>query len=396
MKRIYLDYAASYGNPSSVHAEGRKAKAVLEDARSRIGKVLHCRAEELVFTGSGTEANNLAIFGVAPGHIISTNIEHHSVLRPLEKRGNTTFVPVKPNGIVDPQDIAKAIRPDTVLVSVIYANNEIGTLKPIKEISKTLHATRYTNRVLLHTDACQAGGFLNLNVQELGVDLMTINGAKVYGPKGIGALFIRRGIKIMPQILGGDQERGLRAGTQNPDLAIAFAKALELADAKKEKESARLVKLRDWLISQLPGKLNGDPLLRLPNNINISFDGVDPVEQLRDAPKAQGRSNAKLSYGVDGPLRRSSSEASEMLMLRLDLDGVAVSTGAACTVSSNEPSHVMQALSLPNSLLSIRGGAPAGEIGNLRITIGRDTTKKDLEEFVKILKKKLHKNRKTS
>src|SRR3989338_6278571 len=163
MKRIYLDYAASYGNPSSVHAEGRKAKQVIDDAKSRIGKILHCRAEELVLTGSGTEANNLAIFGVAPGHIISTNIEHHSVLRPLEKRGNTTFVPVKPNGIVDPQDIAKAIRPDTVLVSVIYANNEIGTIQPIRAIKKAI------SKIPLHTDACQAAGFLNLNVHELGV-----------------------------------------------------------------------------------------------------------------------------------------------------------------------------------------------------------------------------------
>ena len=211
MKRVYLDYAAGIGNPSSVHASGRVAKKTLDDARVRIAKVLHCRSEELVFTGSGTEANNLAIFGVPVGHIVSTNIEHHSVLRPLEKRDNTTFVPVKQNGIVDPQDIAKAIRPDTVLVSIIYANNEIGTIQPIRLIKKAI------GKMLLHIDACQAAGYLNLNVQELGVDLMTLNGSKVparpngrsggYGPKGTGALFVRRGIKLQPMILGGDQER---------------------------------------------------------------------------------------------------------------------------------------------------------------------------------------------
>ncbi len=357
-KTIYLDYAAAapmdtrvkreilkymdvFGNASSLHAEGRKAKEVIEEARARVGKIINCRPSELVFTGSGTEANNLAISQQFT-HIVSTTIEHHSILRPLEKYKNVTYVTVNQNGIVDPSDVAKAIRPDTQLVSIIYANNEIGTIQPVKEIVRALKLYSYKAvKPLFHIDACQAAGYLDINVQNLGVDLMTINSSKIYGPKGIGALFVRRGVRLEPQILGGDQERGLRAGTQNPALIAGFAKALEIADGMREKESARLIKLRDWFIveatSKIPGtKLNGDAVKRLPNNINLSFDGID----------------------------------GEMLMLRLDLKGFAVSTGAACTVSSNEPSHVLQALS------------QAKNEGNLRISLGRSTTKGDLSKFL--------------
>src|SRR3989344_1321372 len=294
MKRIYLDYAAGVGNSSSVHADGRAAKKVLDTARAKIGAVLHCRPEEIVFTGSGTEANNLAIFGVPQdGHIISTNIEHHSILRPLQKRGAPTFVPVKQNGIVDPADIAKALRPNSVPVSVIYANNESGTVQPIKEISKAIQNWKlktgnwklHGKAPLFHVDACQAAGYLDINVQNLGVDLMTINGAKVSGPQGTGALFVRRGTRLAPMILGGDQERGMRAGTENPTLLMDFAKALEAAAKNRERESKRLYSLRDRCIStilkEIPGShLNGDPILRLPNNINISFNDVDgPLRQ---------------------------------------------------------------------------------------------------------------------
>ncbi len=391
MKRVYLDYAAGIGNPFSVHAEGREAKKILDDARSRIGAVLNCRAEEIVFTGSGTEANNLAIFGVPPGHIISTNIEHHSVLGPLQKRGNVTYVPVKPNGIVDPLDIAKALRPDTVLVSVIYANNEIGTIQPIAEIAKIIRNFRksklqnpnhkelkfgasdleFTGKLpAFHVDACQAAGFLDINVQNLGVDLMTINGSKIYGPKGTGALFVRRGVRLAPMILGGDQERGLRAGTENPELLMEFAKALAAADARRERESKRLIFLRDRIITsiltEIPGSyLNGDPIQRLPNNINISFEDID----------------------------------GEMLMLALDLKGIAVSTGAACTVTSNEPSHVLRAISpqpiatTPPAPLIGKGGGRGGIVGNLRITLGHSTTKKDLEYTLEVLKKEVAKMR---
>lgn len=341
MRRVYLDYAAGVGNPSSVHASGREAKHVLDDARSRVGKVLNCRPEELVFTGSGTEANNLAIFGSPQdGHMISTNIEHHSILRPLQKRGDVTFVPVKQNGIIDPADIAKAIRPNTVLVSIMYANNEIGTIQPIRAIKKAI------GKIPLHTDACQAAGFLDINVQNLGVDLMTINGSKIYGPQGTGALFVRRGIQLTPMILGGDQERGLRAGTENPALLMEFAKALESATARRDRESKRLTPLRDRMIAsilkEIPGAhLNGDPIQRLPNNINISFENID----------------------------------GEMLMLALDLKGIEVSTGSACTVISNEPSHILQAIGQTK--------------GNIRMTLGRDTTKKDLEYTLQVLKKEV-------
>lgn len=353
-RTIFLDYAAgTEGNPSSIHSVGRAAKKELEDARAAIGKVLNCRPEEIVFTGSGTEANNLAILGILPrdGHIISTNIEHHSVLRPLEKRSNVTYVLVKQNGVVDPEDIKRALRPNTVLVSVIYANNEIGAIQPIKAIKKAI------GKVLLHVDACQAAGALDINVQNLGVDLMTLNAAKIHGPNGIGCLFVRRGTPIAPIIFGGDQERGLRAGTESPVLAAGFAKALEIADRTKERESARLTKLRDYaierILKEIPNsKLNGDPIQRLPNNINLSFIGVD----------------------------------SEMLVLALDQYGICVSTGAACTTSSNEPSHVIAALSPPTPSYSKRGPEGAIQKGNIRITLGRSTKKKDLDFTIEKIK----------
>jgi len=382
VKTIYLDHAAAtpldprvkramdrvacaYGNPSSVHRIGRDAKAFLDASHRDIGKSVGARSEEITLTGSGTESDNLAIFGIARAyadvgrHIITTNIEHHAVLRAcqrLERDGfEVTYVGVKPNGIVDSDDIMKAIRPDTILVSVIYANNEIGTIQPIKEISKALKL--YSSKaVKFHTDACQAVGYLDINVQNLGVDLMTINGSKIYGPKGTGALFVRRGTKIAPTILGGDQERGLRAGTENAALFSGFAVALKIADAKK-KESKRLSVLRDHLIRRITTEisgahLNGDPIRRLPNNINISLDNID----------------------------------GEILMLALDLKGIEVSTGSACTVMSNEQSHVLQALQKapqPYSSTAIKLE------GNIRITLGRGTTKKDLDYTVEILKKEV-------
>ncbi len=377
-KNIYLDYAATtpldlkvervilaqlknFGNPSSIYSLGRQAKQVIEDARKSVAKILNSSSEELVFTGSGTESDNLAIFGIARayknigGHIITTKIEHHAVLRAcqyLEKNEGfkVTYLDVGKNGVVDPEAVKKAIRPDTILISIIYANNEIGAIQSIAKIGRLIRshkqATLFSISVppYFHTDACQAAGALNLNVQELAVDLMTLNGSKIYGPKGIGCLFIRRGIRLQPIIIGGSQERGLRAGTENPALIVGFAKALELADKNKEKESKRLIKLRDYLINQIltqipDSKLNGDPIQRLPNNISISFKDID----------------------------------GEMLMLALDQEGIQVSTGSACTVSETSPSHVMQAI-----------GNPEGW-GNLRITLGHQTTKKDLDYVFGVL-----------
>ena len=355
LKFIYLDYAAGIGNPSSIHSAGREAKALLETARAKIGAVISARPEEIIFTGSGSEANNLALN--VSGHIVTTNIEHHSVMRPAQQR-NATFVPVEPNGIVNPQKILAAIRPNTVLVSVHYANNEIGVIQPIKEIKKKIENWKlkiHGKTPFFHVDACQAAGYLPLNVQELGVDLMTLNASKIYGPKGIGCLFVRRGVKIAPMILGGDQERGRRAGTESVELAVSFAEALEIASEHRKTNTEKLTKLRDWFIAQLPeARLNGDPVERLPNNINISFDGVD----------------------------------GEMLLLALDAHGICVSTGAACTTTSNEPSHVLRAIAPQPPSYSKRGAK--GEIlGNLRLTLGRATTKKELEYTLKILKKEV-------
>lgn len=370
VERVILAHLKDFGNASSVHSIGRKARQVIENARKKVAKVLNSRAEEIIFTGSGTESDNLAIFGAARAyknfgkHVVTTKIEHHAVLRACEYLGKNegfkvTYLDVGKNGVIDPEAVRKALCPETILVSIMYANNEIGTIQPIKEITKVIKEYKYKklraeSRELMadeklpifHTDACQAAGALNLNVQELGVDLLTLNGSKIYSPKGTGCLFIRRGINLEPLIVGGDQERGLRAGTENPALIAGFAKALELADTNRKKGSKRLTKLRDYLIQEILEKipnsqLNGDPNQRLPNNINISFRNVD----------------------------------GEMLMLALDQEGIQVSTGAACTVTETGPSHVMRAIDNPANW------------GNLRITMGRQTTKKDLDYFIKILMK---------
>lgn len=361
VKEVILARLKDFGNASSIHAIGREAKEIIEEARGKIAKILHTRAEEIIFTGSGTESDNLAILGIARTyrnlgrHIITTEIEHHAVLgacQYLEKSEDfkVTYLGVGKNGLVDPEAVKKSIRPDTILISIMYANNEIGTIQPIAKIGRLIRshkqATLFSISVppYFHTDACQAAGALNLNVQELAVDLMTLNGSKIYGPKGTGCLFLRRGISIKPVILGGSQERGRRAGTENPALIAGFAKALELADRNKEKETRRLIKLRDHMLNRIltkipDSKLNGDSELRLPNNVNVSFRGID----------------------------------GEMLMLILDQNGIEISTGAACTVTETGPSHVMKAIN-----------NPAGW-GNLRLTLGHQTTKKDIEYVLGVL-----------
>ena len=364
VERVVLEHLhKSWGNASSVHEVGRQARGVIEDSRRRTAKVLGVRPEEIVFTGSGTESDNLAILGVARAykkfgkHIVTSEIEHPAVMRAcqyLEKHEGfkVTYTGVGKNGIVDPAEIAKAIRRDTILVSVMYANNEMGTIQPIAEIAGIIKATSNKQQAtsgrttFFHTDACQAAGALNLNVHRLGVDLMTLDGSKIYGPKATGCLYIRRGIELIPLIVGGSQERGLRAGTENPALIIGFAKALESANDSRLTESARLIRLRDYMIGRIlkniPGSyLNGDPIRRLPNNINVSFEGID----------------------------------GEMLMFALDQKGIMVSTGSACTATSTEPSHVLAALGLPKSLAT----------GNIRITLGRQTTKKDIDHVLKVL-----------
>ncbi len=365
MRVVLAHLKNSWGNASSVHEVGRKAREVVADSRKAVARVLGVKPEEIIFTGSGTESDNLAIFGVARAykkfgkHIITSKIEHPAVLRAceyLQKHDGfrITYLDVNKSGIVEPKAVLKALRSDTMLVSITYANNEIGTIQPIKTISEIIRKAN-NKKIIFHTDACQAAGSLNINVHQLGVDLLTLNGSKIYGPKGTGCLYVRRGIELTPLIVGGPQERGLRAGTENPALIAGFAKALELADKNKFQESARLIKLRDYMIGQIlktipDSRLNGDAIKRLPNNINISFKGID----------------------------------GEMLMLGLDQEGIQVSTGSACTSTSTEPSHVLKALGLPESLAK----------GNIRITLGRQTTKKDIDHVLKILPgiiKRLHK-----
>lgn len=364
-KRIYLDYAAStpldknvkkemdaaesfFGNPSSIHEEGRRAKKIIEESRKKIAEILGAKSGEIIFTSGGTESDNLAIFGVAryfkKGHIITSKIEHSAVLEPcrqLEKEGfKITYLPVDKNGFVNPEDVKRALRDDTILISIIYANNEIGTIQPIREISKT------KEKAYFHIDACQASEYLNLKVETLGVDLLTANSSKVYGPKGIGFLYKKSGVKISPEILGGGQEGGMRSGTESIMLAVGLAKALEIAQKKRNKESSRLLKLRNYFIDEVlknitETELNGSKKDRLPNNVNFYFKNCN----------------------------------AESLVVKLDIKGIACSSGSACSAALCIPSHVITAL----------GKEWNAALSSVRFSLGRQTNKKELDCVIKII-----------
>jgi len=370
MKKIYLDNAATtpvhpevaeamlpyftdiYGNPSSIHACGQAAKEALEKSRRIIAAFLGARTEEIVFTGSGTESDNFAIEGVAfanenkGNHIITTAIEHHAVLetcRFLEKRGfKITYLPVDRDGIVSPESVKKAITNKTILVSVMHANNEIGTIQPIAEIAKI---TRTAN-VYFHTDAVQTTGHLPVNVNDLGVDLLSVSAHKFYGPKGTGLLYVRKGTKMVSFIHGGAQERNRRASTENVAGIVGMAKACEIAKSELDEENKRITGLRDKLITGLIDKiefsrLNGHPRQRLPNNANLSFGYVE----------------------------------GESMCLTLDMAGICVSTGSACSSGSAEPSHVLVAI-----------GTPAQQAyGSLRFTLGKWTTEEEINRILEVL-----------
>src|SRR3989338_1767972 len=386
MKNIYLDYAATtyvdksvlnkmlpffsdfFGNPSSLHRAGRTTKQAIDSARAGIAGIIGAKKEEVIFTGSGTESDNLAIIGAAHAnaefgiHIIVSKIEHKAVLgaaKKLEKEGfGVTYLNVDGSGLVKLPELKKYLKKDTTLVSVQYANNEIGTIQPIFKISKIIKKVRGEKRFpLFHTDACQAAGALAMDVNKLGVDLMTFNGSKIYGPKGIGCLFVKRGVNLESQILGGGQEMGLRAGTENVSSIVGLFEALKLAEKIKHRESRRQIRLRNYFIKNVFRSveginLNGHIQERLPNNINISVRGVE----------------------------------GESLMLMLDGHDILCSTGSACSSTDLTPSYVLFAIGIPADLAQ----------GSIRITLGRDTDKEKLDYVLKVLPAVVKKLRKIS
>ncbi|MDD6301610.1 MAG: aminotransferase class V-fold PLP-dependent enzyme [Ruminococcus sp.] len=368
-KRIYMDNAATtrlcdaaakamteaylyYGNPSSLHTEGVKAAEHLDKARKTIADCIGALPQEIYLTSGGSEADNWALKGVAQTlaakgkkHIVSTVIEHHAILHTLDalkKQGfEYTLVPVDSEGYVSPDDIAAAIRPDTALVSVMYANNEIGTIQPIREISKVCH----DKGALFHCDAVQAVGHIPVNVVADGIDLMSVSAHKFHGPKGIGVLYVRKGVTLTNLIEGGAQERGRRAGTESVALASGMAAALEEACALMDERAARLSRIRDHIIDELlkieRSRVNGGREKRVPGNVSMCFEGVE----------------------------------GEALLLLLDFNGIAASSGSACTSGSLDPSHVLLALGLPHEIAH----------GSLRISLADDVTDEDAEHLIKVV-----------
>lgn len=380
-KSIYLDYASTtptdprvvsamepywnkyYGNPSSLYKLGLKSKQAIDESRRQIATILNCQPEELIFTGGGTESINLAIKGIAQptketGHIITSTIEHHAVLNATARVNSwghkLSIVPVDANGLVNLADIKKAIKPTTILVTLMMANNEMGSIQPIQAIGaylKKLNQQRAKQKlphIYFHTDACQAAGALDINVAKLHVDLMTINGSKIYGPKGVGLLYVRSGTPLTALIDGGGQENRKRSGTENVPGIVGLATALTLVNKQRVRESLRQSKLRDWLIKEILAKipktrLNGHPSQRLPNNVNISIMDIE----------------------------------GEAMLLYLDEVGIQASTGSACTSSTLEPSHVIRAL----------GCSYEAAHGSLRFTLGKYTKQADLQYVMKQLPK---------
>jgi len=370
MKRIYLDYAATtpthpevvkamlpyftdaFGNPSTIYSYGLEARGAIEEARSKVADLIGARDVEITFTSGGTEADNFAIMGVAyanenkGNHIITTLIEHAAVINTckfLERRGFTiTRLPVDGYGLVTPDDVRRAITGKTVLISVMHANNEIGTIEPIAEIGKIAKEAG----IYFHTDAVQTTGHLPIDVNQLGVDLLSMSAHRLYGPKGVGALYIRRGTKLLPFMHGGEQERWRRASTENVPGIVGFGRAAELARQEMGQEAERLTCLRDKLIKGVleridHTRLNGHPVKRLPNNVNISVDFVE----------------------------------GEAMLLNLDLEGICAATGSACASSSLSPSHVLLAIGLP----------PEQAHGSIRFSLGKWTTEEEIGRVLEVL-----------
>ena len=370
---IYLDNAAStavhpevvkemlpyfdvqYGNPSSIHQFGRKAKNAIQKARKQVATLIGAEPDEILFTSGGTESNNTIFYGIKfqggkfePSHIITSSIEHDAVLEPVrefEKNGvQVTYLPVDEHGLVNPDDITKSISEQTVMVSIMFANNEVGTIQPIQEISKICN--KY--QIPLHTDAVQAVGKIPINVKELGVDALSISSHKINGPKGVGALFLKKGSTTAPYILGGGQENGMRSGTENVASIVGFGKACEIAKDKLSDNISHFQTLHSSILSkvvkEIPHvKLNGHPQNRIFNNIHLTF------------------------LGVNG----------EDLIIKLDEHGIAASTGSACSVHTQKASHVLKAMGFNHEQIT----------GSLRISFGYMNTFNEVEEAVEILKK---------
>lgn len=370
MDRIYLDHAAttptrkevveammpyfyeSYGNPSSIYSFASQNKEAVEDAREKVAKAIGASEREIFFTSGGTESDNWAIRGVAENykskgnHIITTTIEHHAVLHTceyLEKNGyEVTYLEVDEYGLIDIEELKAAIKDTTILISIMFANNEIGTIQPVAEIG----AIAKENGVLFHTDAVQAVGHVPVDVNEMNIDLLTLSGHKLYGPKGIGALYVRKGTRLRAFIHGGAQEKKRRGGTENVPGIVGFGVAVETAVNTMEEESARQQELRDYLIAEIKEKvpyckLNGHPDKRLPNNVNYSFEFIE----------------------------------GESLLIMLDMKGIYGSSGSACTSGSLDPSHVLLAIGLPHEIAH----------GSLRVSLGEQTTREQLDTLVEAL-----------
>ena len=351
-------FGVSFGNPSSIYTLAQEARNAVDDARQTIAGLIGCRISELIFTSGGTESDNTALKGVAfalrnvGNHIITTAIEHHAILHTchqLEQFGfDVTYLPVDKHGLVDPDDVAKAITDRTILVSVMLANNEIGTIEPVAAIARTVkqEARRLDRNILMHTDAVRGAGFLDLNVRELGVDLMSLSAHKFHGPKGVGVLYVKRGTPFEPQMMGGGQERERRSGTENVPGIVGMAEAFRLACQERETTAARCVAMRDRIIEGLQDRvehahLNGHPVERLPNNVNISFEAVE----------------------------------GEPILLGLDFAGISASSGSACSSASLEPSHVLLAIGLAAELTQ----------GSVRITLGKDNTDEEVDYMLSVI-----------
>lgn len=378
MRKVYLDNAATtalspkvlekmmpyltdiYGNASSLHSFGQDARIGVEHAREQVARAINADPSEIVFTGCGTESDNTVLFGVAEryakkgDHIITTNVEHHAILHScaaLEKKGiKVTYLPVDKDGLITPEQVRDAITDKTILVSVMFANNEVGTIMPIPEIAAVCHE----KGVLFHTDAVQAAGHIPIDVKAMGIDMLSISGHKFHGPKGVGVLYERKGIRLPSYIIGGEQEKGRRAGTENVAGIVGLGEALELAVTNMSETSARMTRMRDRLIEGIEAtipevKLNGHRTKRLPNNVNFSIKYIE----------------------------------GESILLMLDMAGIAASSGSACTSGSLDPSHVLLALGLTHEVAH----------GSVRMTLGDDTTDEDIDYVLETLPKVAHRLR---